>query len=79
MLNMTQTNSIRTAIFYEGNNISQVARCFKADRKTVRKYLSQADWNEVPPVVAAKPLHPKLEPYKSQIGEWLMADEKAKK
>ena len=79
MLTMTQTNTIRNAFFYEGDTISQVARDFKVDRKTVRKYISQDDWNEVPPVAAAKPLHPKLDPYKSQIDEWLMADKQAKK
>jgi len=26
--------------------ISQVARDYKVDRKTVRKYISQDDWNE---------------------------------
>jgi len=76
---MTQTNTIRNAFFYEGDTISQVARDFKVDRKTVRKYISQDDWNEVLPVAAAKPLHPKLDPYKSQIDAWLMADKQAKK
>ena len=60
MLTMTQTNTIRNAFFYEGDTISQVARDFKVDRKTVRKYLSQDDWNEVPPVAAANPYTPSL-------------------
>jgi len=47
---MTQTNLIRASFFYEGNNISQVARDFQVDRKTARKYIGQDDWNEVPPV-----------------------------
>lgn len=79
MLNMTQTNNIRAAFFSEGNNISQIARDFKVDRKTVRKCINREDWNEQVPTVEAKPLHPKLEPYKSQIDEWLMADKQAKR
>jgi len=45
MLTMTQIDDIRNAFFFKGLSISEIAREFKVDRKTVRKYVYQEDWN----------------------------------
>ncbi|SEJ86709.1 hypothetical protein SAMN05660742_12090, partial [Propionispira arboris] len=46
MLTMTQIDYIRKAFFEEGLNISQIAKTFSCDRKTVRKYLAIEDFNQ---------------------------------
>jgi len=45
MLTMTQIDNIRKAFFMKGQNISEIAREFQKDRKTIRKYIYQEDWN----------------------------------
>ena len=46
MLTMTQIHDIRKLYFEEGKNIAQISRDTGYDRKTVRMYLENEDWNE---------------------------------
>lgn len=71
MLTMFQINEIREA-FELGKKVSQIAREFEIDEKTVRKYLKQQDFSPVMPVVEER--ESKLDPYKLQIQEWLDGD-----
>lgn len=45
MLTMTQIDDIRRAFFMKGETVSEISREFKVDRKTVRKYIRQDNWN----------------------------------
>jgi transposase len=74
MLTMSQINNIREA-FELGKKISQIAREFKVDDKTVRKYLKQQDFSPAMPV--AEERESRLDPYKPQIQEWLDGDTNA--
>jgi len=78
MLTMTQIDDIRNAFFFKGLSISEIAREFKVDRKTVRKYVYQEDWN-ASVEVKAKRSFPKLDPFKEDIDEWLEEDKKVRK
>ena len=71
MLTMSQINEIREA-FQSGKKVSQIAREFEVDEKTVRKYLKQQDFSPTMPV--AEERESKLDPYKAQIQEWLDGD-----
>jgi transposase len=75
---MTQIDDIRNAFFFKGLSISEIAREFKVDRKTVRKYVYQEDWN-ASVEVKAKRSFTKLEPFKEDIDEWLEEDKKARR
>lgn len=75
---MTQIDDIRNAFFFKGLNISEIARKFKVDRKTVRKYVYQEDWNASTDTKAKK-VFPKLEPFKEDIDQWLEEDKKARR
>jgi predicted DNA-binding protein YlxM (UPF0122 family) len=75
MLTMTQIDDIRNAFFFKGLSISEIAREFKVDRKTVRKYVYQEDWNTSVEVKARRSFT-KLEPFKEDIDEWLEEDKK---
>lgn len=75
---MTQIDDIRNAFFFKGLSISEIAREFKVDRKTVRKYVYQEDWN-ASVEVKAKRSFPKLDPFKEDIDEWLEEDKKARR
>jgi len=68
---MSQINEIREA-FELGKKISQIAREFEVDEKTVRKYLKQQDFS--PGIPVAEERDSKLDPYKPQIQEWLDGD-----
>ena len=70
---MTQINDIRKAFFEEGQNISQIARTYRVDRKTVRRYINKTDWNQ-PVAVTTAGVFPKLTPYKEKIDHWLLDD-----
>lgn len=72
---MTQIDDIRNAFFFKGLSISEIAREFKVDRKTVRKYVYQEDWNTSVEVKARRSFT-KLEPFKEDIDEWLEEDKK---
>lgn len=79
MLTMTQKNDIRKLFYEQGMSISQIARETGNDRKTVRQYINQHNWN-IPPKgksPAGRPV--KLEPFKEIIDKWLEEDKKARK
>lgn len=76
---MTQINDIRNAFFAKGLNISEIAREFKRDRKTVRKYIIQDDWNITVTNREPKKAYSKLDPYKADIDQWLEDDKKARR
>jgi len=75
---MTQINDIRKAFYEEGMNISQIAKTYGVDRKTIRRYVNKTDWNQ-PIAVTAVNDFPKLTPYKEKIDCWLEDDKKARK
>lgn len=75
---MTQINDIRKAFFEEGQNISQIARTYRVDRKTVRRYINKTEWNQ-PAAVTTAGVFPKLTPYKEKIDRWLLDDKKHKR
>jgi DNA replication protein DnaC len=76
---MTQVNDIRKAFYEEGQNISQIARNYGVDRKTVRRYINKTDWNQPEVITMAKNSFPKLTPYKEKIDCWLKDDKKARR
>lgn len=71
---MTQIDHIRKSFFEEGFNISQIAKLYSCDRKTIRKYLAMDDFNQVTPILKRITDQPKLEPFKETIDAWLTAD-----
>ena len=79
MLTMTQEHDIRKMYYEQGNSISEIARKTEYDRKTIRKYIDQDDWNVSPPDRTAKDEYPKLDPFKAEIDEWLEDDKHAKR
>lgn len=60
------------ALQAHGWSVSAIAAELQVDRKTVRKYLQQADFSVPPPAAASR--SSKLDPYKSTIDEWLGDD-----
>lgn len=76
---MTETDNIRKAFFEEGKNISVISRKFARDRKTVRKYINQEDFNEASPSAERSSGKSKLDPYKEEIDTWLEDDMKVRK
>jgi len=76
---MTQIDDIRKAFYEEGLNISQIARKYGVDRKTVRRYINKTDWNQSEEITMAKNDFPKLNPYKTKIDRWLQDDKKARR
>ncbi|SEJ98092.1 Transposase [Propionispira arboris] len=74
MLTMTQIDYIRKAFFEEGLNISQIAKTFSCDRKTVRKYLAIEDFNQPFPKAKRVTEQPKLDSFKAVIDTWLTED-----
>ena len=75
---MTKKNDIRDDYYRKGKTVSEIARDTGHDRKTVRGIVMQDDWNLPPADTAAKPLCPKLGPFKPLIDEWLTADRLSK-
>ena len=71
---MTQIDHIRKAFFEEGLNISQIAKLYSCDRKTIRKYLAMDDFNQAIPAQKRATDQPKLEPFKETIDTWLTTD-----
>lgn len=76
---MTQIDNIRKAFFVKGQKISEIAREFQKDRKTIRKYIYQEDWNTKVEAEETKHTFPKLDPFKADIDQWLEEDKKARK
>lgn len=56
----------------QGYGVSAIAEQLDVDRKTVRKYLGQADFSPSAPAVRGR--HSKLDPYKATIDAWLEED-----
>ena len=71
---MATIEIIRDAYFRKGKRISQIAREQKVDRKTVRKFINQDDWNE--PVRRRAGVGSKLEPFMPVIDGWLEEDKR---
>jgi len=46
MLTMAEVENIREMYFNKGFSISRIAREVERDRKTIRNYLLQDDWNK---------------------------------
>lgn len=63
MLTMTQIDDIRKAFFMKGQNISEIAREFQKDRKTIRKYIYREDWNTRLKAEEVKNTLPKTRPF----------------
>jgi len=79
LFTMTQVKDIRKQYFEEGRNVSEIARLTEHDRKTVSKYVNQEDWNEKIPSVTPPNQFPKLEPFTTDIDQWLLEDKKARR
>lgn len=60
------------ALQAHGWSVSAIAAELQVDRKTVRKYLQQANFSVPPPTAASR--SSKLDPYKSTIDAWLGDD-----
>ena len=76
---MTQINHIRKLYYEEGKSITEISRETGRDRKTVRVYIEKEDWNEMRSEVGKESEFPKLDPFKTMIDEWLIADKMAKR
>lgn len=76
---MSEIKQIRNLYYEEGMKISEISRDSGSDRKTVRKYLEQKDWNQDIPKPAVQPGFYKLDKYKPEIDSWLTEDKKAKR
>jgi transposase len=74
---MANAESIRDLFFHKGLSISAIAQSTGFDRKTIRKYLDQGDWNLKARVTVRKAS--KLAPYKPLIDEWLQTDRRVRK
>ena len=68
---MPQIDDIRR-LDAEGRSVSEIARITGHDRKTVRKFLDEADFSPKPPVKATRPS--KLDAYKPEIDRMLEED-----
>jgi transposase len=79
MLSMTQKNDIRKMFYGQGRSISEIARETGFDRKTIRQYVNQTDWNLAVEgkSTAGRPI--KIDQYKEIIDAWLTEDKKARK
>lgn len=74
---MAKIKAIRDEFFRKGKTISEIAREQKVDRKTVRKFIEQDDWNEQlwRPVSHGSI----LDPYKPVIDAWLEQDKRQRR
>ena len=77
---MTEIDHIRDAYFNKGESISEIAKKFSKDRKTVRKYIQQDNFNvSLPAVGKESRAQPKLEPYIATVDGWLEEDKRARR
>jgi transposase len=75
---MAKVHDIRKAFYEEGHSVSRIAKEQGIDRKTVRKYIDQEDWNE--PVKRAPRCRPGiLEDLKPTIDAWLEEDRRRRR
>jgi transposase len=75
---MAKVHDIRKAFFEEGHSVSRIATEQGIDRKTVRKYIDQEDWNQP----TRKPPRPRpgiLEELKPTIDAWLEEDRRRRR
>lgn len=79
MLTMTEIDDIKESYFSKGESISRIAEKFRKDRKTVRKYVLQDDFNETVPSIEGSSSQPKLDPFKKIIDGWLGKDKGARR
>ncbi len=75
---MAKVHDIRKAFFEEGLSISRIAKEQGIDRKTVRKYVEQEDWNEQAQV-RRRDRPGILEPFKPTIDAWLEQDRRRRR
>ena len=75
---MDQIHHIREMFYQQGKIISEIASETGLNRKTITKYVDMEDFNSPPPTPASGEAHTsKLDPFKSMIDEWLLADKLA--
>jgi transposase len=75
---MAKVHDIRKAFFEEGHSISRIAEEQGIDRKTVRKYIDQEDWNQA--AQRAPRCRPGiLETLKPTIDAWLEEDRRRRR
>lgn len=78
MIAMDQIKHIKYLYNEQGMNLSDISKKMNLDWKTVKKYVEMEDFNEEPPTLKkAKKGVSKLDPFKSQIDEWLEQDKLA--
>lgn len=78
MTTMDQVYNIRLLFYEQGKNISEIAAITGLNWKTVEKYVDMTDFNPpAPKPPGKKPAHPKLDPFKPLIDQWLLEDKKA--
>jgi transposase len=75
---MAKVHDIRKAFFEEGHSVSRIAEEQGVDRKTVRKYIDQEDWNQ-PANKAPRSRPGILEPLKPTIDAWLEEDRRRRR
>jgi transposase len=75
---MAEKEDIREKYFNKEQSISEIAQHSGKDRKTVRKYVNQENWN-AQPSVPRKGRVSKLDPYKGTILQWIEDDRKMRK
>ncbi len=73
MLNMSDINDIRE-LAVKGYRISEIHEKTGVDRKTIRKYLLQEDFSEIPPTSVGRPSV--LDPFKPTIEQWIKENDK---
>ncbi len=75
---MAKVHDIRKAFFEEGHSITRIAQEQGIDRKTVRKYIEQEDWNQ--PAQRVPRCRPGiLESFKPTIDAWLEEDRRRRR
>jgi transposase len=75
---MAQIDSIRQLFFEKGLGYAEIARITGFDVKTVKKYVHMEDFNQ--PLPKPRQIRgSKLDKYKEQIDEWMVADKQERK
>lgn len=78
MYTMDQIHTIRDIFFNQGLSMAETAEKVGCDWRTVKKYVDKADFSPPKPTAENEKTHKsKLEPYKTLIDSWLIADKKS--
>ncbi len=77
MLKMTDIIDFRKMYFEDGENITQIQKKTGFDRKTIRKFIKNENWNE--PIPVSREKESKLDRFKQEIDQWLTADKRMRK